>query len=157
MAWSNRSNRKNAKKETVAQQAARYKRQQEKQRKLREQRQKFEEEMKRPGGFRNPLTPKFCRFSEYPTIHLSYQQARYRGTTRLVAHLKGHEPTEFTCPMQGHCRKSSITKEQYERYVANIGSVKFGNKHYKHPITVVPYENFIKFYTVYEQFDAYLD
>lgn len=155
MAWSNR--RYSRKKKTPAQQLAQYKRQQEKQRKLREQRRKHEEEANREGGFRNPLTPKFCRFSEYPQIYFSIQQTRYRGTTNVIAYLKGNEPKEFKCAMQGHCKKTTISKERYEQYQRCMGTVKFGKNHYKHPITVVPYENFIKFYTVYERFDAYLD
>lgn len=155
MAWSNR--RYSRKKKTPAQQLAQYKRQQEKQRKLREQRKKHEEEMNREGGFKNPKTPKFCRFSEFPQIYLSIQQTRYRGTTNVIAYLKSNAPKEFTCAMQGHCRETTITRERYERYQKCLGTVKFGRDHYKHPLTVVPYETFIKFYVVYERFDAYLD
>ena len=90
MAWS--KNRRTYKKKTPAQQLAQYKRQQEKQRKLREQRKKFEEEARREGGFKNPKTPKFCRFSEYPQIYLSIQQTRYRGTTNVIAYLKSNAP-----------------------------------------------------------------
>ena len=134
-----------------------YKRQQEKQRLAREKREKLQAEYRAPGGFLNPITPKFCKYSEFPTIRLSTSQVRYRGTTDIIAHLKGTEPQESYCPMTGSVKKTEISAEQYKAYLSNVGQITFGTKHYKHPITIVSYEDFCKNYSVYIHFDAYLD
>lgn len=151
------SKRRKARKETTAQALARYKRQQEKQRKAREARQAYERAALAPGGSKNPLTPQWCKFSEYPTISLAHSQVRYRGTTELNAHLKGTEPGEFTCPMQGHCKRVEVTREQHTAWMRCVTNVQFGKRWYRHPITSVSYEEFCNRYHVYERHAKYLD
>ena len=149
--------RRSTRKETTAQSLARYKRQQEKQRKAREARRIRELEDRMPGGILNPMTPKWCKFSEYPTISLAHSQVRYRGTTELNAHLKGTEPAEFKCTMQGHCKRVEVTREQHAAWMSRVCNVRFGKRWYRHPITSVSYEEFCNRYHVYERHTKYLD
>ena len=149
--------RRKPRKETTAQSLARYKRQQEKQKKQREARLEYERATREPGGSRNPLTPKWIDFNQYPTIQFSYENRRYRGRTSVTAYAKGTEPAERTCLMMGHVKHISITKEAYEQYLHRVNLVQFGKRWYRHPITTVSYEDFCKRYVVIEQLDRYLD
>ena len=144
-------------KETTAQSLARYKRQQERQRKQREARRAYEQAALAPGGLKNPLQPKWCKFSEYPKICLRSQQERYRGRTEWVAYLKGHEPDEHSCAMTGHKKRIEVTRDEWESHMNFVGNVRFGNRWYRHPITSVSYQEFCNRYVVYEEHSKYLD
>ena len=149
--------RRTKRKETTAQSLARYKRQQEKQRKLREARRIREVQDRMPGGILNPMTPKWCSFDKYSEIMLSHQQVRYRGTTRVVAYLKGNEPAERKCAMTGHVKRIDVTHDQWQSYMNTVSNVCFGKRWYRHPITAVSYEEFCSRYAIYEEHQKYLD
>ena len=142
---------------TTQQQLARYKRKQEAYRKKLEMQRKEREEAVKPGGRLNPLTPKWCSFDTYKTISLGHNQRRYRGTTYITAFRKGTEPNEWSCPMQGHTKIVTPTQEDHKAWMSYVGNVQFGKRHYKHPITIVSYEQFCKEYVVVERFNRYLD
>ena len=149
--------RRNKRKLTTQQQLARQRRRQEEYRKRLEAERRAREEAVKPGGRLNPLTPTWCSFKAYPTISLGYQQRRYRGTTYVDAFRKGTEPNEWSCPMQGHTKQVEPTPELHRACMAYVRNVPFGNRHSKHPITIVSYEDFCKEYVVFERFNKYLD
>lgn len=149
--------RRNKRKLTTKQQLARYNRRQEEYRKRLEAQRKAQEEAVKPGGRLNPLTPTWCSFKAYPTISLGYQQRRYRGTTYVDAFRKGTEPAEWSCPMQGHVKLLTPTPEDHRVWMSYVSNVQFGKRYYKHPITIVSYEDFCKEYVVVERFNKYLD
>ena len=149
--------RRYKKKETTAQSLARYKRQQEKQRKAREARRIQDKQDRMPGGILNPMTPKWCKFSEYSTIRLRSHQQRYRGTTDIVAYLKGTEPAEHSCAMTGHKKRIEVTRDQWMSHMNTVSNVCFGKRWYRHPITSVSYEEFCNRYVVSEEHQKYLD
>ena len=149
--------RRKPRKETTAQALARYKRQQEKQRKARADRLAYEQAALAPGGSKNPMTTKWCKFSEYPTISLRSQQVRYRGTTEWVAYLKGTEPKEHSCPMTGHKKRIEVTRDEWQSHMNFVSNVRFGKRWYRHPITAVSYEEFCNRYVLYEDHSKYLD
>ena len=151
------SKRRNKRKLTSQQQLARYNRRQEAYRKKMAAQRKAREEAVKPGGRPNPLTPTWCSFKEYTTISLGYNQRRYRGTTYITAFRKGTEPNEWSCPMQGHTKVVQPTPEDHRAWMGYVSNVQFGNRHYKHPITIVSYEDFCKEYVVVERFNRYLD
>ena len=149
--------RRYKRKPTTQQLLARQKRKQEAYRKKLEMQRKEREEAVKPGGRLNPLTPKWCSFDTYKTISLGYNQRRYRGTTYITAFRKGTEPNEWSCPMQGHTKIVTPTQEDHKAWMSYVGNVQFGKRHYKHPITIVSYEQFCKEYVVVERFNRYLD
>ena len=149
--------RRTKRKETTAQSLARYKRQRIKQEKAREARRIQELKDRMPGGILNPMTPTWCKFYEYKTIHLRSQQQRYRGRTEWVAYLKGTEPAEHKCPMTGHKKHIEVTREEWESHMNTVPNVLFGKRWYRHPITSCSYEEFCKRYVVYEEHQKYLD
>ena len=149
--------RRYKKKETPAQSLSRYKRQQERQRKAREARRLRDLEDRMPGGILNPMTPKWCKFSEYPKICLRSQQERYRGSTDWVAYLKGTEPAEHKCAMTGHKKRIEVTRDEWESHMNFVSNVRFGKRWYRHPITSVSYEEFCNRYVVFEEHSKYLD
>ena len=149
--------RRYKRKETTAQSLARYKRKQEKDSKAREARRIQALQDRLPGGILNPMTPKWCKFSEYSTIRLHSHQQRYRGTTAIVAYLKGTEPAEYSCPMTGHKKCIEINRDQWMSHMNTVCNVCFGKRWYRHPITAVSYEEFCNRYVVYEEHQQYLD
>ena len=149
--------RRYKRKETNAQSLARYKRKQEKDRKAREARRIQALQDRMPGGILNPMTPTWCKFYEYKTIRLHSQQVRYRGTTTLVAYLKGTEPLEHSCAMTGHKKCIEVTREEWVSHMNTVPNVLFGKRWYRHPITSCSYEEFCNRYVVYEEHSKYLD
>ena len=149
--------RRYKKKETTAQSLARYKRQQEKQRKAREARRIQDLQDRSPGGILNPLEPKWCSFDTYKRVCLQHRQVRYRGTTDIVAYLKGTEPAEHSCTMTGHKKRIDFQDHQWAAWISRLSHVQFGKRWYTHPLTTVSYEEFCKRYVVYEEHSKYLD
>ena len=149
--------RRYKRKSTTAQQLARQKRKQEAYRQKLEAQRKEAEEARKLGGRLNPMTPTWCSFNTYKTISLGYNQRRYRGTTYITAYRKGTEPKDWSCPMQGHSKLVTPSPEAHKAWMSYVGNVKFGKRHYKHPITIVSYEDFCKEYVVVERFNRYLD
>ena len=149
--------RRSTRKETTAQSLARYKRQQEKQRKVREARRIQELQDRSPGGILNPLEPKWCSFDTYKQVCLQHQQTRYRGTTKIVAYIKGTEPAEHTCPMTGYKKKINFYDHQWAAWISRLNHVQFGKRWYTHPLTIVSFKEFCERYVVYEEHQKYLD
>ena len=149
--------RRSARKETTAQSLARYKRQKQLEKKAREARRVRELEDRMPGGILNPMEPKWCSFDKYSEIMLAHRQARYRGTTRVAAYLKGTEPAEHSCAMTGHVKRIEVTRDQWRSHMNTVSNVLFGKRWYRHPITSVSYEEFCERYVVYEEHQKYLD
>jgi len=155
MAYYRRRNK--MKKETTAQSLARYKRQQAAARKKREAQKRQRALDLAPGGCENPLTPKWCSFEQYSEVTLSYQQVRYRGTTRVVAYLKGTEPAEHSCAMTGHKKRIDFQDHQWAAWISRLNHVRFGKNWYEHPVSIVSYADFCKHYVVFEEHEKYLD
>ena len=151
-----RTNRK-ARKETTAQSLARYKRQQRQGRMKQEAHRLARLENVKPGGILNPMTPTWCSFEKYETIRLSSRQMRYRGCTEWTSYLKGTEPTEYSCAMTGHKKRTELTREQWVSHMNTVSNVMFGKCWYRHPITAVSYEEFCERYVVFEEHQKYLD
>ena len=110
-----------------------------------------------PGGRENPLTPKWCSFDTYKEVYLDYRQVRYRGTTKIVAYLKGTEPAEHSCPMTGHKKKLNFQDHQWAAWISRLGHVQFGKRWYTHPLRTVSFKEFCSRYVVYEEHQKYLD
>ena len=149
--------RRSTRKETTAQSLARYKRKQERDRKAREARRIQALQDRSPGGILNPLEPKWCSFEQYSEVTLSYQQVRYRGTTRIAAYLKGTEPAEHSCTMTGHKKRIEVTRDEWQSHMNFVSNVQFGKRWYRHPITSISYEEFCNRYVVFEEHSKYLD
>ena len=144
-------------KETTAQSLARYKRKQEAARKKREMEKRQRELDLAPGGRNNPLTPKWCSFDTYKKVCMQHHQARYRGTTKIVAYLKGTEPAEHSCAMTGHKKRIDFQDHQWTAWISRLNHVQFGKNWYEHPVSIVSYAEFCKRYVVYEEHSKYLD
>tara|TARA_R110001592_G_scaffold20661_1_gene83525 strand:- start:196 stop:780 length:585 start_codon:yes stop_codon:yes gene_type:complete len=144
-------------KETTAQSLARYKRKQAAVRKKREMEKRQRELDLAPGGRENPLTPKWCSFEKYSRVTLQSRQQRYRGTTSVVAYLKGTEPIEHTCAMTGHRKRINIQDHQWAAWISRLSHVQFGKNWYDHPVSIVSYAEFCNRYVVYEEHSKYLD
>ena len=155
MAYYRRRNK--MKKETTAQSLARYKRQLIKQDKAREARRIQALQDRLPGGILNPLEPKWCSFDTYNRVCLQHRQIRYRGTTEIVAYLKGTEPAEHSCAMTGHKKRIDFQDHQWAAWVSRLNHVQFGKRWYTHPLTTVSFNEFCERYVVYEEHQKYLE
>lgn len=149
--------RNKMKRETTAQSLARYKRQQARVRKKREAQARQRELDHAPGGRENPLVPRWCSFEKYKEVCLDYRQVRYRGRTRVVAYLKGNEPTEHSCPQTGHRKQIEFADHQWAAWISRLSHVQFGRHWYEHPVSIVSYAEFCARYVVYEEHERYLD
>lgn len=144
-------------KETTAQSLARYNRKKREEKRVREARMKVQKDSLLPGGMNNPLTPKWCSFEQYSEVTLSHSQVRYRGTTRIVAYLKGTEPAEHACAMTGHRKRIDFQDHQWAAWISRLNHVRFGKNWYEHPVSIVSYADFCKRYVVFEEHQKYLD
>ena len=91
---------------------------------------------------------------------ISHRQRRYHGTTMVIAHRKGKEPSEYRCPMRGHRKQlssESFSKESFEYYQETASPTRRDGEWHTNPIKNENYEQFIENYVLFEHYDAYTD